>query len=940
MDDLLSDFIAETNESLEQLDQDLVKLEQNPNDPDLLGNIFRVMHTVKGTCGFLGLPRLESVAHSGENILGKFRDGELEVNDEAISLILESTDIITEIVGVIAETGSEPEGDDSDLKNRIAEYIENGGQSTTELQQEETPVSKTPDLDEEIDFDPVPVAQPWAPEDDEKGAEENEEEHAKKRAIEEKAKQIKAELDAAEEAKKKSQKKVEKSEISKTAVKNEPVKAVQSVRINVDVLENLMTIVSELVLTRNQILQVYRNNSDIGRDDELQGPLQRLNLNVSELQDGVMQTRMQPVGNAWTKLPRIIRDLSKELGKKIDLVMEGEDTELDRQVLELIQDPLTHMVRNSADHGIEMPEERVAAGKSEKGTVKLSAYHQGGHIIIEIKDDGKGLNTDRIKAKALENMVMSEEELENCSINQIHNLIFHAGFSTAEKVTAVSGRGVGMDVVRTNIEKIGGTVDLTSVEGKGSTFRIKIPLTLAIVAALIVESGGQRFAIPQISVVELVRSTREGDNRIETIKGAQVLRLRNRLLPLINLAELLKLDKSNDKNQHAFEDDNVVSIETARHRKQNPYIVVLQIGAYSFGIIVDQVFDMEEIVVKPVAPIIKDIELFSGNTILGDGSVIMILDPNGIAKSASDSNFAEEQTAQEVASEIEQKRDEKTALLVFKAGDETPKAVPLSIVGRLEEFKVDDIEMADGRTVIQYRDGLMPLMACHSEHQIPSSGTQPVLVFHDEDKNKNMGLMIDEIIDIIEEKVDITTTHGTPGMLGAAVVQEKATDIIDVHYYLDRSANGDWFNTKTDGTYKNEYKVSESEKRVLLVDDSAFFREMLVPVLNIAGYEVVTAKNPDEALKIRDQGKKFDIIISDIEMPGMSGFDFAEKIRSEGDWKDTPMVALSSHATQKDMDHGRDVGFNDYVAKFDRDSLLESIEKSLFGKKEGNRGRH
>ncbi len=929
MDDLLSDFIAETNESLERLDQDLVKLEQSPNDPDLLGNIFRVMHTVKGTCGFLGLPRLESVAHSGENILGKFRDGELAVNDEAISLILEATDIITEIVGVIAETGEEPEGDDSDLKKRIESYIESGGadRSVKDDPIKEDTVLKTPDLDEEIDFDPIPVSQPWSPNQD------SDEETKKAAEIEEKAKKIKAELDAAQ-AKKKP--KPEQENPGKPA-KTEPVKAVQSVRINVDVLENLMTIVSELVLTRNQLLQVHRNSDKAGQNDEFQGPLQRLNLNVSELQDGVMQTRMQPVGNAWTKLPRIIRDLSKDLGKKIDLVMEGEDTELDRQVLELIQDPLTHMVRNSADHGIESPEERMAAGKPEKGTVKLSAFHQGGHIIIEIKDDGKGLNTERIKAKALENMVMTEDELENCSLNQIHNLIFAPGFSTAKEVTAVSGRGIGMDVVRTNIEKIGGTVDLTSVEGEGSTFRIKIPLTLAIVAALIVESGGQRFAIPQISVSELVR-TNQGDNRIETIKGARVLRLRNRLLPLINLAELLKLkmpDLAEDDTVKIPEGDNIISIAEARKAKQNPYIIVLQVGAYSFGIIVDQVFDMEEIVVKPVAPIISDIDLFSGNTILGDGSIVMISDPNGIAKNSGDLTAVEEITAAQdnlTKTLVEEHRDEKTALLVFKAGGDTPKAVPLSLVGRLEEVDVQEIEIADDRPVIQYRDSLMPLIACHAHHQIPEKGRQPILVFHDEDKNKNMGLMIDEIVDIFEDKVNINTTQGTPGILGAAIIHNIATDIVDIHYYLDRTSGGDWFDVKKDGAFNNNNSQARVEKRVLLVDDSAFFREILVPILKMAGYDVVTAKNPKEALKIRDQGEHFDIIISDIEMPGMSGFDFAQMIKAEGKWKDTPMVALSSHATQKDMDHGRDVGFDDYVAKFDRDSLLESIEKSLFSK--------
>ena len=396
----------------------------------------------------------------------------------------------------------------------------------------------------------------------------------------------------------------------------------QSIRVNVDTLEHLMTMVSELVLTRNQLLEISRRNEDT----EFKVPLQRLSNVTAELQEGVMKTRMQPIGNAWQKLPRIVRDLSGELGKQIELEMHGADTELDRQVLDLIKDPLTHMVRNSADHGLETPAERLASGKGEQGTIRLSAYHEGGHIIICIADNGRGLNTERIKAKALQNGLVSEAELEKMTEAQIHKFIFAPGFSTAAAVTSVSGRGVGMDVVRTNIDQIGGTIDIKSVAGEGSSVTIKIPLTLAIVSALIVEAAGDRFAIPQLSVVELVRARANSEHRIERIKDTAVLRLRNKLLPLMHLKKLLKIDDGSSSDP------------------ENGFIVVTQVGSQTFGIVVDGVFHTEEIVVKPMSTKLRHIDMFSGNTILGDGAVIMIIDPNGIAKALGASGASAHET--------------------------------------------------------------------------------------------------------------------------------------------------------------------------------------------------------------------------------------------------------------------------------------------------------
>ena len=616
-----------------------------------------------------------------------------------------------------------------------------------------------------------------------------------------------------------------------------------------------------------------------------------------------MKTRMQPIGNAWAKLPRLVRDLANELGKKIDLEMRGADTELDRQVLELIKDPLTHMVRNSGDHGLEKPADRRAAGKPETGRILLNAYHQGGHIIIEIGDDGRGLPVDKIRAKVLAQGLATEAELAQMNEHDVLRFIFRPGFSTAQQITSVSGRGVGMDVVKTNIERIGGTIELRSKEGRGTTFTIKIPLTLAIVSALIVQAGGERFAIPQIGVVELVRvgDEHEGNTRIEMIKDAPVLRLRDRLLPLVSLSSLLRLRE-------------------APVGGLKGYVVVMQVGANVFGIVVDRVFDTEEIVVKPVAPILRHITMFSGNTILGDGSVIMILDPNGVARGAGITAEGRAEDQQTVTATGGIRSDSSTSLLLFRAGDQTPKAVPLGLVARLEDIPVERIEMSGGTPVVQYRGQLMPMVPIAGHWEAPESGRQAVLVFTE--GQRSMGLMVDEILDVVEEPLVIQPGSDRLGYLGSAVISERVTDVIDTVYWLSH-AGGDWF--------RGDRRASSSEQkpRLLLIDDSPFFRHLVVPALSAAGFDVTAVESPAEALRLRDAGVEFEALISDIEMPEMDGLSFARNVRASGAWMRLPMVALSSRAEPDDVARGREAGFTDYVAKYDRDALLSSLRECL-----------
>jgi len=897
MDDLLSEFLTETNEGLAVLDVELVKLEQNPNDEDLLSNIFRYMHTIKGTCGFLGLPRLESVAHAGENVLGKIREGDLVVTPAAVSLILECLDSIRSILMVLEETESEPAGDDSDLIGRLNVFADSGDSGTAPT---EIATASAEDVFAEAKIAAQASTQETVAEVDESDAAETVAEAPTEAPADSPASQLHPAQPATGEE----------------VTTKESAVANQSIRVNVDLLENLMTMVSEMVLTRNQLLQILRGQ----KDSEFAAPLQRLNQVVSELQEGVMMTRMQPIGNAWAKLPRIVRDLSLELGKKIDLVMKGAETELDRQVLDLIKDPLTHMVRNSADHGLESTEERIAAGKPQVGKITLDAYHEGGHIIIRISDDGAGLPIEIIKQKAIASGLTTEAEAETLSEQQIQKFIFKAGFSTAAEVTAVSGRGVGMDVVRTNIEKIGGTIELNSVEGHGTTFTIKIPLTLAIVSALIVECGGERFAIPQISVLELVRASANSENKVERINNTPVLRLRNRLLPLVNLRELMKLNPEAVEVPAEDAAAEVVSLDEKRKRNDDHFIVVSQVGSYTFGIIVDRVFDTEEIVVKPVARILRHIQMFSGNTILGDGSVVMILDPNGIAAATGEVELADE--AADAATEQQAARGEETvSMLVFRAVGKAPKAVPLSLVARLEEIELEKVEVSNGQYVVQYRGQLMPLVPMEGAAELGSEGRQPVIVFSDRDRS--MGLVVDEIVDIVEGRVKIELTSDREGYVGTAVIAEKATDIVDVGFYLTQ-AYKDWF-----GGASTESFGEGAASRVLLVDDSPFFRNLLQPLLSVAGYEVTCVESATVALELCEAGEDFDVILSDIEMPGMSGFEFAEAVKNDSRWSEVPMVALSAFATPKDLARGREVGFKDYVSKSDRGALVATLHETL-----------
>lgn len=832
MDDLLKEFIIECNEGLAKLDQDLLVLEQNPEDAEVLKCIFRVLHSVKGTGGMLGLSRLETVAHAAEDVLGCLRDGRMKVTSGAIDLILKAVDVIKGIIVNLEATGREPAGEDGTLVSALQGLI-----------------GKVDAV--KAEGVPAPARSQAAPD---------------------------PAVEAGEEGK---------------ATRSV---AEQSLRVHLDVLDRLMNLVGELVLTRNQLVQLVRGDDE----SKYMGPIQQLNRITSGLQESVMNTRMQPIGNAWGKLPRIVRDLAAASGKQIQLVMNGQETEIDRQVLQAIQDPLVHCVRNSADHGLEDAEQRVAKGKPAQGTVHLNAFHEGGQIIIEIRDDGRGIDLEKVKHRALQKGLLRQDDADRMSEQKIMDLIFEPGFSTAEKVTEISGRGVGMDVVRTNVEQIGGAVEIQSVKDIGTTIRIKIPLTLAIVSALIVKVGAETFAIPQVGVVELVRICETNHHLIEKINNSSVLRLRDKLIPLIDLARFL--GRTTDEMTEYS-------------------IVVAKVNEVEFGLVVNEVFDTQEIVVKPVGRALRDINLFAGSTILGDGRVIIILDIGRIAARADLLKSSEQMPTQnhEQSKETPGKREETAAMLLFRSGQQAPKAVPLALVSRLEEFRAEEIEDVEDRLVVQYRNGLLPLVPVQG-CEIPRDGRNvPTIIFAE--KGRTMGLAVSEVTDIVEASLMADSAGRKPGVLCAAIIRERATELIDVDFYLKKAF--------PEGSFAKRRETSAASKRVLFVEDSAFFQNLILPALEEAGYSVTLACDGREALKELERGCVPDIVLSDIEMPHLDGYDLADRLRSDSRWSHLPLIALTSLSSEEAQAKALAVGFDQFLTKFDRDLLLSVLEKHL-----------
>jgi two-component system chemotaxis sensor kinase CheA len=656
-----------------------------------------------------------------------------------------------------------------------------------------------------------------------------------------------------------------------------------------------MDLVGELVLTRNQILQFNTEREDAA----LNATSQRLNLITTELQEGVMKTRMQPIGVVWNKLPRVVRDMAVSLGKTIQLDMDGAETELDRTIIEAIKDPLMHLVRNSCDHGIESPEARIRAGKPPQGRLTLRAFHEGGQVNIEIGDDGAGIDLVRVKQRAIDNGLLRIEQAERLSDREAFNLIFLPGFSTAQAVTNLSGRGVGMDVVKTRIEKIGGVVDVFSRHGEGATVKIRIPLTLAIIPGLVINSGGERFVIPQVSLLELIRL--EGDStgkHIEHVHGTPVLRRRGSLLPVTYLNHVLGLKTA--------EEVEAVSV------------VVLQAEDRQFGLVVDGINDTQEIVVKPLGKQLKGLTLYAGATIMGDGRVALILDVLGIGQRSGVFGELREQTRaaekQKPQVKIEQQR-----LLLFRAGSFDRLAVPLSLVARLEEFPQSAIEHASGGQVVQYRDRILPLVSLRTvlEPDVPVlvQAADPVQVVVFNDGDHSLGMVVDEILDVAEEAVTVRQKSARKGILGSAVVGNLVTDFLDLNEVIHAST-ANW-SLGSDG--------ETSSKRVLVADPSVFSRGMIRSGLDMAGYMVSEASNLDEAIRNLEQ-QPIDIVVAALDLPPDGSSALLAALRRP-EWARIPVLALVDSIDQAQASAARSAGFQDCQAKFDGVVVLESVAR-------------
>lgn len=787
LDEIVKEFLVESYENLDQLDRDLVALEQDPHSKETLGSVFRTIHTIKGTCGFLGFSRLEGVAHVGENLLTKLRDGRLLLNLEITTALLAMVDAVRQMLSTIEGEGNDGNEDYSDLIARLDALHRELAPGAPVNGAATAAAAPSPQIDEvalpEPDESPVADAHPLNGSAELAASIADEPEIATPVSPAETAAVAKA-VDAPASAVDTKTAPSAPAVSAAAPVAPAPSAAAETgdargaslsdstVRVDVHLLDRLMNLVGELVLARNQILQLRTATENTG----FVATTQRLNLITTELQEGVMKTRMQPIGNLWSKFPRVVRDLAVACQKRARIELEGRDTELDRTIIEAIKDPLTHLVRNAVDHGVESPEARRAAGKSEEGLIFMRAFHEGGQVNIEISDDGGGIDPERLKEKAVAKGLISAEHASRLSEREAFNLIFLPGFSTAAQVTNVSGRGVGMDVVKTNIERIGGTVDVHSQVGHGTTFKMKIPLTLAIIPALLVTSGGERYAIPQVNLLELVRLEGEAAVRgIETIHGTPVYRLRGNLVPIVHLSQIFAGASGAPESMPSYVN-----------------VVVLQADGRRFGLVVESINDTEEIVVKPLGRQLKSIASFAGATIMGDGRVALILDVLGLAQSAGLVSEAKDRGLEEKPEATAAAATDADAdtMLVLGLGETGRVALPLALVDRLEEIEVSSIELSAHREVVQYRSELLPLLRLGDALGYTSDGAvdgvlQVVVCSRD---GRRLGLVVDQILDIAEEEIAIDASLAPQrGLLGTAVIRGRVTDLLDLPQLMDGS---------------------------------------------------------------------------------------------------------------------------------------------------------
>ncbi len=886
-EEILKDFITEAKENLERLDEEFVELEQRPDDKELLSSIFRTIHTIKGTAGFFGFKTLEAIAHFAEDILSKLRDGLVSVDEEITDMLLKAVDYIKAIIGALEETGQEPVDETYldflvDLRNfadKVAQRAKGG-----EKAGQDSASSKTAEERSAASKDVSPEEKDASAQ-----AQAEEKSSAEKEAVQKASGEDKAKT-SAPTPKASSPKKEDKGGVPHVTLTE------THVRVDVKLLDQLMNLAGELVLSRNRLVQIASRIND----PELFNASQNLSLVTTELQEKIMKTRMQPIGNVFNKFPRIVRDLARSTGKKVNLRIEGADTELDRSIIEAIKDPLTHLIRNAIDHGLEDPDTRVQVGKPPVGTLVLRAYHEGGQVVIEIEDDGRGIDVNKIKAKATEKGLITPSEAEKLSDREALALIFRPGFSTAEKVTNISGRGVGMDVVKTNVEKLGGNIDIQTVLGSGTTVRLKIPLTLAIIPALIVTCGEQRFAIPQVNLRELVGlSSEEARKNIHVVGESEFYRLRGEIIPLVRLSKILGLESKPVDGES---------------------LVVLNTGAMDFGLVVDSIWDSEEIVVKPLGKHFKNISIYAGATIMGDGKVALILDTVGISRKVGlkveDVDRVRDEAGVTAAAEEEQQ-----FILLFNVSPQEQFAIPLALVARLDKISADKLEFVGGKEIVQYRGRSIPIIRLENYlpiQPLPEQDEYHLLVFT-EGENE-VAFLVSRIVDSIQTRIDLDERlYQVEGILGSSILKEKTTLFLDVYKLIEMY--DPYFFVKRIPEEGRTYKL-------LLAEDSPFFRQMIANYLASAGYEVETATDGEEAWE-KLQKDQFDVLITDIEMPRLNGLELTKRVRADSRLANLPIMALTSLSSEEDKRKGTEAGIDEYQVKLERNKVLDALADLL-----------
>ncbi len=944
-DEILQGFIEESLEHLADIENDLLAIEERGADIDveLVNKVFRAAHSIKGGAGFMGLTVIQDLAHAAENVLGLIRSEKLVPNPDIVNVLLLAADELQHLIEDVGNSNTVDITGHTEALNAIFEHGEAPATAgKTARKSVAAPVIEEIVVVEEAVAEVEASAEPEEAVVEEMTADEEPvDDHEMDQVDNEPTEPVRG--------------------VRSRNAASTPQKTDTSIRVTVSLLDQLMNLAGELVLSRNQLLQTI-TSGDV-RNAEAVG--QRIDLVTSELQEAIMLTRMQPIGNVFNKFPRVVRDLSKKLGKQIDLTIVGKDVELDKTIIESINDPLTHLVRNSVDHGIEPPEDRAKKGKDIRGLIVLKAYHAAGQVVIEISDDGKGLDGDMLAETAVKKGLITSDQAKVMSEKERINLILLPGFSTAKKVTDVSGRGVGMDVVKTNLDQLGGSIEIESEVGKGSTISIKLPLTLAIIPCQIVMTGGERYAIPQVNLEELLRiPAAKVKERVERVGDAEVVRLRGNLLPLIRMAEVFDIEPTYydpvqdetkpDRRQNIadrrsrstplFKEENApVTKQRAPEHEQDRAgderrqsassalnIVVVSTGAMKYGLIVDRLHDSEEIVIKPLGRHLQQCQGYAGATIMGDGRIALILDVSNIARMAGLTSLDGSERAAELAEAAKDaitKSRDKQALLTFSSSITEQFGVPLNQVERVEKIKRHQIEEIGGRRVMQYRGGSLPLISIDEVASVmPLDDRDDLLVIVFHLAGKDVGLLAIGPIDAIEISADIDdVTLKQPGIMGSAIISGKTTMLVNI-FEIMQISNPQWF--EDHAAYAEIAADDIVVPTILIVEDSNFFRNQVKGYMEEAGFNVLEGEDGVVAWNIlEEQSENIAMVVTDIEMPNMDGFTLTEKIKNHAKYKHLPVIALTTLAAEEDVARGRAVGVNEYHIKLDKERLMESVHR-------------